>query len=57
MKTLSLCLLLLIGAVGGGVALHVDVLVFPSLEEDRLALHGIAYSLAVELVTTPLLMI
>ena len=35
----------------------VDVLVFPSLEEDRLALHGIAYSLAVELVTTPLLMI
>ncbi len=36
---------------------EVDVLVFPTLEEDRLALHGVAYSLAVELVSTPLLMV
>ena len=36
---------------------EVDLLVFPTLEEDRLALHGVAYSLAVELVSTPLLMV
>lgn len=36
---------------------EVDVLVFPTLEEDRIALHGVAYSLSVELVTTPLLMV
>lgn len=35
---------------------EVDLLVFPTLEEDHLALHGVAYSLAVELVSTPLLM-
>ena len=35
----------------------VDVLVFPTLEEDRIALHGVAYSLSVELITTPLLMV
>lgn len=36
---------------------EVDVLVFPTLEEDRIALHGVAYSLSVELVTTPVLMV
>jgi len=36
---------------------EVDVLVFPALEEDRLALHGASYQLAVELVNTPLLMV
>ena len=36
---------------------EVDLLVFPTLEEDRIALHGVAYSLAVELVQTPLLMV
>ena len=36
---------------------EVDVLVFPTLEEDRIALGGVAYSLAVELVDTPLLMV
>ncbi len=36
---------------------EVDVLVFPTLEEDHLALHGVAYSLAVELISTPLLMV
>jgi len=35
----------------------VDLVVFPTLEEDRIALHGVAYSLAVELVQTPLLMV
>ena len=35
----------------------VDLLVFPTLEEDVIALHGVAYSLAVELIETPLLMI
>lgn len=40
------------------VAEHeVDVLVFPTLEEDRPALHGVADSLAVELVSTPLIMV
>lgn len=40
------------------VAEHdVDLLVFPTLEEDVIALHGVAYSLAVELIETPLLMI
>ena len=34
-----------------------DLLVFPTLEEDRIALHGVAYSLAVELVDLPLLMV
>ena len=34
-----------------------DLVVFPALEEDRIALHGAAYSLAVELVNTPLLMV
>ncbi|HJK93087.1 MAG TPA: hypothetical protein RMH26_20305 [Polyangiaceae bacterium LLY-WYZ-15_(1-7)] len=36
---------------------EVDLVVFPALEEDRIALHGAAYSLAVELVNTPLLMV
>ncbi len=36
---------------------EVDLVVFPTLEEDRIALHGVAYSLAVELVQTPLLMV
>ncbi len=36
---------------------NVNLLVFPTLEEDCIALDGIAYSLAVELVDTPLLMI
>lgn len=36
---------------------EVDLVVFPTLEEDRIALHGVAYSLAVELVETPLLMV
>lgn len=36
---------------------EVDLLIFPTLEEDRIALHGVAYSLSVELVTTPLLMV
>ena len=35
----------------------IDLVVFPTLEEDRIALHGVAYSLAVELVQTPLLMV
>lgn len=35
----------------------VDILVFPTLEEDRIALHGVAYSLAVELVKIPVLMV
>ncbi|MDH5493376.1 MAG: hypothetical protein OEY14_15585 [Myxococcales bacterium] len=35
----------------------VDVLVIPSLEEDTIALHGVSYSLAVELVERPLLMV
>ncbi len=36
---------------------EVDLVIFPTLEEDRIALHGVAYSLSVELVTTPLLMV
>ncbi len=36
---------------------RVDLVVFPSLEEDRIALHGVAYSLAVELTQVPLLMV
>lgn len=36
---------------------EVDLLVFPTLDEDRIALHGAAHSLAVELLDTPLLMI
>ncbi|MEM9073127.1 MAG: hypothetical protein AAGE52_31775 [Myxococcota bacterium] len=36
---------------------EVDVLVFPTLEEDRPALHGVASSLAREMVNTPLLMV
>lgn len=40
------------------VAEHdVDILVFRALEEDCLALHGNSYSLAVDLVDTPLLMV
>ncbi len=34
-----------------------DLLVIPTLEADHLALHGVAYSLAVELVDTMLLMV
>ncbi|MAQ15324.1 MAG: hypothetical protein CMN30_11090 [Sandaracinus sp.] len=36
---------------------EVDLVVVPTLEEDRIALHGVAYSLAVELTQTPLLMV
>lgn len=36
---------------------EVDVLVFPALEEDRIAMHGVAYSLAVQLTDIPLLMV
>lgn len=36
---------------------EVDIVVVPTLEEDRIALHGVAYSLAVEMVSTPLLMV
>ena len=36
---------------------EVDIIVMPTLEEDRLALHGVSYSLAVELVNTPILMV
>ena len=35
----------------------VDLLAFPALEEDTIALDGSAYSLAVELVETPILML
>jgi len=35
----------------------VNMLVFRTLEQDHIALHGIAYSLAVELTDTPLLML
>ena len=35
----------------------IHMLVFPALEEDALALNGNSYSLAVELVDTPLLML
>ena len=40
------------------VAEHdVDLLVFNTKDEDQLAMHGIAYSLAVELRDTPILMV
>ncbi|MFT5354857.1 MAG: nucleotide-binding universal stress UspA family protein [Polyangiales bacterium] len=35
----------------------IDLVAFPTLEQDRIALHGAAYSLAVELVETPVLMV
>jgi hypothetical protein len=35
----------------------VDLLVFPTLEEDRIALSGVAYSLALSVVDTPILMV
>ncbi len=38
-------------------ATRADLLVMPTLEADHLALHGVAYSLAVELVDTMLLMV
>lgn len=36
---------------------EIDLLVFPTLDDDVIALHGVAYSLAVELIETPLLMV
>ena len=35
----------------------VDLVLFPALEEDRIALHGVAYQLTVQLLTTPLMMV
>ena len=39
------------------VDLEVDVAIFPALEEERVGLNGIAYSLAVELTNIPVVMV
>jgi hypothetical protein len=36
---------------------HVDLLVLNTKDEDQLAIHGLAYPLAVELRNTPLLLL
>jgi hypothetical protein len=36
---------------------HVDLMVFNTKDDDQLAMHGLAYPLAIELTTTPLLML
>ena len=36
---------------------NIDLVVLPTLEEDRIALHGASYSLAVQLTETPILMV